>query len=376
MPPREEQLVAEAGRQFAVCNACRYCEDYCAVFPAMERRSLFAAGDVGYLANLCHDCRACHQACMYAAPHELAVDIPALMAEARVAAHRRYARPRWIARLLDRGVPGTLALALAAFAVVLAAFLLAPSAGGLFARHAGEGSLYAAVAHAAMAIPALALTAWGALVVANAFARFWRDAGGRPRDLLVPATWAVALREAATLRWMKGGGGDCYYPDELVPQPTRRRLHQLVMHGFLLAFAATLSAAVLEYVAGDEPPYPLLGVPVLLGLVGGVAIAWGCVGLLLLRRAARAQLAAPAASRRDAAFPLVLLLVSVTGLLLLALRGTAALTTLLLVHLATVAALYLTAPYGKFVHAVYRFGALLRSADERARDARQSSRST
>ena len=27
--------LAEAARQVEICNACRYCEGYCAVFPAM-----------------------------------------------------------------------------------------------------------------------------------------------------------------------------------------------------------------------------------------------------------------------------------------------------------------------------------------------------
>ncbi len=29
-------LLAEAERQMTICNSCRYCEGFCAVFPAME----------------------------------------------------------------------------------------------------------------------------------------------------------------------------------------------------------------------------------------------------------------------------------------------------------------------------------------------------
>ena len=29
---------AEVARQLQICNACRYCEGFCAVFPAMTRR--------------------------------------------------------------------------------------------------------------------------------------------------------------------------------------------------------------------------------------------------------------------------------------------------------------------------------------------------
>ena len=30
--------VSEVARQMQICNACRYCETFCAVFPAMTRR--------------------------------------------------------------------------------------------------------------------------------------------------------------------------------------------------------------------------------------------------------------------------------------------------------------------------------------------------
>src|SRR5262252_7644570 len=79
--------------QLEVCNACRYCEGYCAVFPALERRRRFSAPDVVYLANLCHDCRACFYACMYAPPHEFGVNIPKALAEVREQTYAQYALP-------------------------------------------------------------------------------------------------------------------------------------------------------------------------------------------------------------------------------------------------------------------------------------------
>ena len=51
--------------------------------------------------------------------------------------------------------------------------------------------------------------------------------------------------------------------------------------------------------------------------------------------------------------------------MLLALRETSVMPLLLAVHLATVLALFLTLPYGKFVHGIYRLAALLRYAPER-----------
>ena len=60
--PRADPV--QVGRQvMTVCNACRYCEQYCAVFPAMELRRTFTEADLNYLANLCHNCGECLYAC-------------------------------------------------------------------------------------------------------------------------------------------------------------------------------------------------------------------------------------------------------------------------------------------------------------------------
>jgi citrate/tricarballylate utilization protein len=43
-------LVQEASRQLDICNACRYCEGFCAVFPALERHTVLSQGDVSQIA--------------------------------------------------------------------------------------------------------------------------------------------------------------------------------------------------------------------------------------------------------------------------------------------------------------------------------------
>ena len=45
----------EVSRVMQICKACRYCEGFCAVFPAMTRRLEFGKADAQYLANLCHN---------------------------------------------------------------------------------------------------------------------------------------------------------------------------------------------------------------------------------------------------------------------------------------------------------------------------------
>jgi tricarballylate dehydrogenase len=65
------------------------------------------------------------------------------------------------------------------------------------------------------------------------------------------------------------------------------------------------------------------------------------------------------------AFLSMLLLTGLTGLLLLVLRSTPAMGIALAVHLGFVLALFVSLPYGKFVHGLYRFAALVRYASER-----------
>ena len=90
-------VIAEAARQMTICNACRYCEGHCAVFPAMELRLAFAAADLEYLANLCHDCGACYHHCQYAPPHEFAVNVPRVFAELRAQTYRDCCWPAFLA---------------------------------------------------------------------------------------------------------------------------------------------------------------------------------------------------------------------------------------------------------------------------------------
>src|ERR1043166_7486478 len=87
--------MSEGRRLMTICNACRYCEGYCAVFPAMERRLTFSDTDLNYLANLCHNCSACYAAAQYAPPHEFNVNVPLVLAGFRERSSRRYAKPHW-----------------------------------------------------------------------------------------------------------------------------------------------------------------------------------------------------------------------------------------------------------------------------------------
>ena len=69
----------------------------------------------------------------------------------------------------------------------------------------------------------------------------------------------------------------------------------------------------------------------------------------------------------DRGFIALLFFTSLTGLALLAWRDTGAMALLLAVHLGVVMALFLTLPYGKFAHGIYRSAALLKHNIEKRR---------
>ena len=102
----------------------------------------------------------------------------------------------------------------------------------------------------------------------------------------------------------------------------------------------------------------------MLGSIGGVGLLVGPLGLLYLKTIRDPEPADPLQERMDVTFLVLLLLTSLTGLLLLLLRETAAMGITLVVHLGVVMGLFLTLPYGKFVHGLYRFAALIRFARE------------
>jgi citrate/tricarballylate utilization protein len=356
-------IVQEAERQLTVCNACRYCEGYCPVFPAIEIRRNVTQGDVFYLAHLCHDCRACYYACMYTPPHEFAINIPQLLSEVRVATYRRWSWPALLARsFMERRIGYSLSGVVAA--VVLGASLLLVPQNKMFALHLGPGAFYEVIPYVTMVIPAVALFLYAICVWLKGGAQSWKETGGvlrRPGGLKALAT---AIANAFGLRYLKGGGPGCFYPEER-PSMVRRTYHSLTFWGFLSAFVSTTLAAVYQEFFRRLPPYPLTSAPVIFGSVGGVALIIGTGGLIWFKMRSDPAPAGAGASGLDYAFLLTLGLTALTGMLTLIFRATAGMGSLLVIHLALVAALFITAPYGKFVHFVYRSLALIQYEIER-----------
>ena len=364
MPAAE--LLREAERQMVVCNACRYCEGFCAVFPAMELRRTFSGRDLIYLANLCFDCRDCYYACQFAPPHEFGINVPRVFAQLRTETYRDYSWPRILSRLFRRNglAVGSITTACTMLVLLLVAAFQGPQV--LAAVHAGEGAFYQVVPYTAMVLPASIVAVYGFAVLALGTYRFWRDTHGDPADVVDIRAFLRATADAFGLQYLQGGGAGCNYPQASFSQ-ARRWYHHLVFYGFLLDLASTTVAAIYHHFLHWEAPYPLLSWPVVLGSIGGIMLIVGTIGLLALKWRSDRALADQRMITMDVAFLVVLFLTSFSGMLLLALRETAAMGTLLAIHLGVVAALFITAPYGKFAHVVYRYAALVRNSLEQAR---------
>ncbi|WP_449100876.1 tricarballylate utilization 4Fe-4S protein TcuB [Pseudomonas veronii] len=354
---------SEVQRQMTVCNACRYCEGFCAVFPAMTRRLEFSQADIHYLANLCHNCGACLHACQYAAPHEFAINVPKAMAKVRLDTYAEYAWPQAMGTLYRRN---GLTLALASGAgLALFLCLTLMMMGNLFTAMPG-GNFYGIFPHNTLALMFGAVFGFAVLALAIGVRRFWRNVS--PVEASCQQTTSAALEASAnvaTLKYLDGGHGEgCNNADDRFTL-WRRRFHHFTFYGFMLCFAATGVATLYHFLLGWSAPYPVLSVPVMLGIVGGFGLLVGPAGLLWLNLRRNAEHGDEQQKPMDRGFIALLFLVSASGLALLAFRESMALGLLLAIHLGLVMAFFLTMPYSKFAHGIFRSTALLKYSIEK-----------
>jgi len=350
---------AEVARQMAVCNACRYCEGFCAVFPAMTRRLDFAKADIHYLANLCHNCGACLHACQYAPPHEFAVNVPRAMAQVRLQTYSEFAWPSALGALYRRN---GLVLGLATALGIALFLVLVLAMRGALLHQPLAGNFYAIFPHNMLVALFGAAFVFAIVALAVGASRFWGEWSPGPGS---GGASAEATKDVLTLKYLDGGHGQgCNEADDRFTL-VRRRFHHLTFYGFLLCFAATSVATIYDYGFGWIAPYPFFSLPVLLGTLGGIGLLVGPAGLYVLNRRRHPLHGDPAQRPMDRAFIALLFFTSFTGLALLAWRDTPAMATLLALHLGFVLAFFLTMPYGKFAHAVYRAAALLKYAIEK-----------
>lgn len=345
-----DDAITEARRQVEICNACRYCEGYCSVFPTITSSRAFSDGDITHLANLCHNCRGCYYACQYTDPHEFDLNLPKALAEVRHDSWKQHAWPAGFGVIFDRSgvlISGLSVLVATAFFYIIANFELGN----------GEG-FYAYLSHSVLVAIFAPVFLLPLIALGVSLRSYWRAVGGgaiRLSDL------RAAFASAAQMKNLKGGHGDgCNFEAEDAFTPWRRWFHHFTLYGFLLCFASTSSGTLLHYVFDMQAPYGPFSLPKLLGVPGGIALCIGTAGLGYLKTKADPNLGAPRVWGGEMAFLVLLFGVSVTGLALYGATGSAIVSVLLPLHLGLVFVFFILTPYSKMAHGFYRMAALIR----------------
>ena len=340
---QETDAVINARREIEVCNACRYCEGFCAVFPAIELRREFSAGDISYLANLCHNCKGCYYACQYAPPHEWGINVPAALAEVRAESYAEYAWPKPLASMFNRNGTVVSLVAALGIAVVLILSMLLNAPGNFFGAHGTDERVvlrdHSALGDADRRHRHFRLFRWSR----------WRwgpgTSGATPAraSKIGPVAIAIALQDVLTLKNLGGGGNGCNDNSEAFSM-RRRYLHHAMFYGFLLCFAATTTGFIYHTFLGWPAPYPFISAPVLLGTVGGILMLIGTIGLFAMKFVDDPMPAVRRLLGGDVALLMLLAMIALTGLFLLAVRATGAMGLAMAVHLGFILAFFLVLP--------------------------------
>jgi citrate/tricarballylate utilization protein len=360
MPDMLTEVMRKAEHEMVVCNACRYCEAYCPVFQAMEQRVTFQPADLTYLANLCHNCGECLYACQYAPPHEFNIDVPRTLSRVRVESYESFAWPSFAAVAFRRPWATTLlALVVSTVVQLLSSSPVARTFyGAARTFQVRDADFYKVIPHDVIVMIFGVVGLFVVAAIAIGHRRFGASARHKGARYGESGARARAARDVLTLKHLHATGEDCVDAEEQ-RRPWRRWLHHCTFYGFALCFASTTVAAI-YHASGWIAPYAYTSAPVVLGTFGGLGLVIGPAGLLMLDLRRDPALTHASERALGAAFLTMLLLTSVTGLLLLALRERPYMPTLLVIHLGIVLALFITFPYGKFVHGIYRGAALLK----------------
>ena len=196
---------AELKRVLEICNACRYCEGFCATFQALSRRRRVVWSDLDYLSNLCHNCTACYHACQYSPPHEFSINAPLAFSRSRAESYERYAWPGFLGSLFQKNglVVSLITAVMLTLTMVVGSTMVNHEV--LFSQHQSPGAFYQIVSHEFIVATAGAIFLFSIVAIAVGVSRFCSASNAGSRFSL-SALWE-AVKSAATLNNLGGGHG-------------------------------------------------------------------------------------------------------------------------------------------------------------------------
>jgi citrate/tricarballylate utilization protein len=234
----------------------------------------------------------------------------------------------------------------------------------LLGQQGTSASPYGVIPYSDILIFALVPCVWSAIIMARSALSYWSKINGIGRHRINFVSICRTVADAGDLRYLKGGGVGCAYPNEEM-SPTRRRMHAATAYGFVALLLSTISAAILQDGFGIYPPYSTLSLPVCLGILGGGSMVLGCTGMVILKGRADPMPSDAQMIARDYGLLIAIDLLGITGLLTLALRHTPAFGIILVIHLSIVMTSFAIMPYTKFMHVIYRLLSILKDNLER-----------
>jgi len=325
----------EAIRQYTICNACRYCEGYCPVWPTLSSMVDVKENDVVYMANLCLDHRDCYYACPYVPEvHEFKINIPEINKQLRYSTYSKlnpFAGRKYV---------------YAALLIPLAIMWLL-----YFPKKYGSLSFYNLVPKYTIIISGILVLVYMLAVLGYALVKYRNMIGSMytPKLNKIFETLLDLLKHS----WFS----DMHYPSEKESN-IRIAYHLLIFYGFLLDFVSTLLGMLYEDILHISSPFPIQNPTVITGLAGGIFLIIGTTIALYARIFSYRKQKFVKGTSIDLYLTLTLMIVAVTGILVLVLRLNGMISSMylmLLVHYSSIYLLFVLAPLSStFMHAIIR----------------------
>lgn len=338
----------EAIRQLQICNACRYCEGYCSVWDALDRRHDIAESDVYYFSSLCHDCRECYVVCPFTEPHEYALNIPKILGTVRLETYEKNIKPDFMKGAIRH--PLSFSSAVTAISLVGVFLFIFIEKGNFSLFH--TYTLEEAISPSIYRITTVPIYLYVLFLWALEGYSYWRTispssvaSGVGIRPVI------MGIYDAFSHRNFKGGGAGCNFPEEK-SRNFRLIFHPMVLFGFIAALIS------ISFYPDTSPvfAYPYLA--------GSLLMFVGSTSLILGKKISWKSAEVKGMTGIDLPFSILLSLSGITGVILIAFLGSGHDWIVFAIHDAFILSLFLIAPFGKFIHPVFRILALIKNRAE------------
>jgi citrate/tricarballylate utilization protein len=344
----QESSSAEAIRQLQICNACRYCEGYCSVWDALDRRHDLSASDAYYFSSLCHDCRECYVVCPFTEPHEYAINIPKILGTVRLETYEENVKPGFMKAALRH--PFSISSAVTALSLAGVFLFILLEKGGISLN--STYTLPEVISPQLYRLTTVPVYIYVVGLWVLEGHSYWKSISSEKKGPGVGIMSVLkGIYDAFSHRNFRGGGAGCNFPSEKGGN-FRLIFHPMVFFGFIAALISisfypdTSPVISYSYLAGSLLMF--IGAS---ALITGKEISWKSAEVRGMRGI-------------DMPFSILISLSGITGVLLILFLGSGHDWIIFGIHDALVLSLFLLAPFGKFIHPVFRILALIKNRSE------------